>query len=225
MNFKVRKLNLDYIKKEFLWYLKGDKFDTSICDYASLWQNLVDEDGIINSNYGQYIFGSLNQFENVIKILQKDKDSRRASIIILQPYHLLSEKKDIPCTYAINFRIRNDKLNMTVHMRSQDAIYGLGNDLPTFSFIHEMVFIYLRDTKYDNLQYGDYHHIVDSFHVYKKHYGMVNKIIDGDTYSHIDCPNINNINEVFCLLNQIHRDNLVISLKDHQFLFYDWLLT
>lgn len=221
MNFEARKLNLNYIKKEFLWYLKGDKFDISICDHASLWKSLVNEDGSINSNYGQYVFGEINQFKNVIRLLQNDKDSRRASIVILQPYHLLSEMKDLPCTYSINFRIRDNKLNMTVHMRSQDAIYGLGNDLPAFSFIHEMIFIYLRDTIYAMLQYGDYCHVVDSFHVYKKHYGMINKIIHGDVYAPIDCPKINNINEVLCLLNQ---DDITISLEAYRFLFYSWLL-
>ena len=142
-NFAARKLNLDYIKREFLWYLKGDKFDLSILKYAKMWEGLVNADGSINSNYGQYIFhrGSDERslFTYVLEELARDKDSRRASAVILRREHLLSETRDYPCTYSLNFRIRDDKLNMSVHMRSQDAVFGMGNDAPCFSFIHELV--------------------------------------------------------------------------------------
>lgn len=196
-NFESRKLNLNYIKHEFMWYLKGDKFDTSITKYASLWRSLIKDDGSINSNYGQYIFGNLNQFTLVEEILLSDKDSRRASMVILQPYHITSGDKDMPCTYGINFRIRDNKLNMTVHMRSQDAIFGMCNDIPTFSFIHEMMYVVLRDTKYNNLEYGNYHHCVDSFHVYEKHYEMINKIVyQNDKFNEVECPKMKSSAEV-----------------------------
>ncbi len=216
INFKSRKLNLNYIKKEFLWYLKGDKYDTSITSYAKMWKNFIKEDGSINSNYGQYIFSKeLPQFLNVAKILLDDKDSRRASIVILQPYHLLSDSGDFPCTYGLNFKVRDDKLNMTVHMRSQDAVYGLGNDLPTFSFIHEMLYVYLRDSKYHNLQYGDYTHLVDSFHIYKKHYKIAEEIaFNDDEYIYIDCPKISTVQEVKAL---------IITLSYPFFKFSSWL--
>ena len=189
-NFKSRKLSLSYIKKEFIWYLRGDKYDTSICEHASLWKTLINRDGSINSNYGQYVFGTMNQFANVVDILSSDKDSRRASIMILGAHHLLTKTKDYPCTYCINFRIRNNKLGMTVHMRSQDAIYGMGNDAPTFSFIHEMMYVTLRDKFYKDLEYGNYYHFADSFHVYEKHYSMLETIVNGDEYINIDCPKI-----------------------------------
>jgi len=196
-NFEPRKLNINYIKKEFLWYLKGDKFDISICEYAKMWKEFINEDGSINSNYGQYIFGQENQFDYVLKALIKDKDSRRAAIIILQPYHTRNEKmKEIPCTYNISFRIRNNKLNMTVKMRSQDSILGLGSDLPTFSFIHEMMFISLKYT-YPELEYGEYYHFVDSFHIYERHYEMLKALINRrTTYAMVYCPKISSKAEV-----------------------------
>lgn len=202
INFKSRKLNLNYIKKEFLWYLKGDKFDTSISEYANLWKTMIDKDGIINSNYGQYMFSpACPQFFNVFDILCKDPDSRRATIMILQPQHLLSEDtKDYPCTYALSFRIREGKLKMSVCMRSQDAVYGLGNDLPIFSFIHEMMFIKLKRV-YTYLEYGDYYHYVNSFHIYEKHYDLLDKIVDGDEFEAIECPKMQSECEVNDMLN------------------------
>lgn len=208
-SFECRKFNLDYVKREFLWYLKGDKFDTSIADYAKMWGNLINRDGSINSNYGQYIFRDVpvSQFDNVVNQLQKDKDSRRASIVILSKDHLLSDTNDVPCTYSLNFRIRDNFLNMSVRMRSQDSVYGMANDAPAFSFTHELVLNALREF-YPDLQYGIYHHSADSFHVYERHYEMIEKITgakitdDGsvtmaqDPYEEIVCPPMNGPDEV-----------------------------
>jgi len=218
-NFKSRKLSLSYIKKEFLWYLRGDKYDTSICKDASLWKTLINRDGSINSNYGQYVFGTMNQFNNVVEMLCDDKDSRRASIMILGAHHLLSKTKDYPCTYCINFRIRNNRLDMTVRMRSQDAIYGMGNDAPTFSFIHEMMYVTLRDKFYSDLEYGNYHHSADSFHVYEKHYDMLENIAKEDEYMEVDCPKISSYIEAEMLRTCDYND------IPENFKFIKWLTT
>ena len=88
VSFKSRKMNLDYVKRECLWYLKGDKYDTSICEHARMWRRLINSDGSINSNYGQYIFGQQQQFDIALQTLLSDPDSRRASIVILSSEHL-----------------------------------------------------------------------------------------------------------------------------------------
>lgn len=230
MNFKSRKYNLDYLKKEFQWYLNGDKFDISITKYAKMWKNLVTDTGEIYSNYGQYIFGKENQFDRVVTTLKEDKTSRRASIIILNSNHLSQDVNDYPCTYSINFRIRDDKLNMSVHMRSQDAIYGMGNDAPCFSLIHEMMYISLKEI-YKELKYGNYYHTADSFHVYEKHFGMLEKISDVnldnkikktrsyDNYSLIFCPKISGIKEIV-FLRKCNFSNIPNDFK-----FSKWLTT
>ena len=214
-NFECRKLNLNYIREEFLWYLNADRHDLSITDHAKIWKGIVDLDGSLNSNYGQYIFRQGGQFDRVVETLEHDRDSRRASMMILNREHLLSDTKDVPCTYALNFRIRDEKLNMSVHMRSQDAIYGMGNDVPTFSFIHEMVLNALKE-KYPDLGYGSYFHVVDSFHVYERHFEMLSSIVGKDiadgtyrskrsrmpsSYMMVLCPSISGPSEVEYIRN------------------------
>lgn len=227
MNFESRKLNIDYIKHEFLWYLRGMPDDTSICDHAKMWRGLVNDDGTINSNYGQYIFGDQMQFLRAKNELLKDKDSRRASIIILKHDHLESETKDVPCTYAINFRIRQGQLDMTVHMRSQDAIFGMGNDTPAFSFIHEMMYESLKEY-YKELIYGQYFHIADSFHIYERHFEMMGKISRGqDKFTPVECPRINGPDEVRYLM---YGEHLHVKPEDgldipERFKFTRWLHT
>lgn len=217
-NFKSRNLKLQYIKNEFLWYLKGDKFDQSILEHASLWKKLVNSDGSINSNYGQYVFGDSRQFDDVIKTLINDQDSRRASIVILADRHLKMETNDVPCTYSLNFRIRNGRVNMTVHMRSQDAIFGMGNDAPTFSFIHEMIYNALLE-KYPSLELGEYCHVADSFHVYERHFEMLKKIVEGDEYIPLECPKISGVDEVRFLRA------CDFSVVPENYLFTKWLLS
>ena len=197
-NFKSRKLNIDYIKKESLWYLRGDMFDTSICEHASMWKSLINDNGSIASNYGQYIFKN-NAFYRVVRELLKDNDSRRGSIPILNFLHFNENAKELPCTYYINFRIRNNQLNMSVGMRSQDCCFGMGNDAPAFSFIHEMMFVYLKEF-IPELEYGNYIHHADSFHIYEKHFEMLDKIVDGDEYEEIKCPKISCKDEVDFLI-------------------------
>ena len=226
-NFKVRKLNIGYIKSEILWYLKGDKTDLSILNKAKLWGEIVNADGTLNSNYGQYFFGASQQFQNVVKILRNDRDSRRASIMFLNEGHLFSDTKDVPCTYSMNFRIRENVLNMSVHMRSQDVIFGMGNDAPAFSIIHEMMVNALR-RYYPELGYGHYFHIADSFHVYERHFEMLEKLsgktfvnrgskLRPDRYMHILCPKISGPDEVDFLLG------LEYSTIPSEFMFTRWL--
>jgi len=217
-SFTERKLNIDYIKREFLWYLKGDKNDLSIIKHAKMWGNLVNPDGSINSNYGQYIFGDQDQFSRVVETLKADPDSRRAAIIILNKDHLASETKDYPCTYSMSFRIRDGFLNMTVRMRSQDAVFGMGNDAPCFSFVHEMMLNALREF-YPDLKYGDYYHSADSFHVYEKHFKMLEQINRFALHVKVDCPKINGPDEVRFL-----RERNFAAIPP-EFQFTQWLNT
>jgi len=242
-SFNCRKLNLNYIKDELLWYLKGNRFDLSITEKAKIWKGIVNDDGSINSNYGQYLFPSkCGQFNSAFCTLIEDKDSRRASMMILSADHLLSVTKDVPCTYALNFRIRENMLNMTVHMRSQDAIFGMGNDAPAFSFIHEMMFNLLKD-QYPDLRYGKYCHFADSFHVYERHFKMMQTITgyavddnhlypsenQDDSFTKIECPQIYGSKEVWFMIDvlaqSVSAGESVINIIPPEFKFSKWLVT
>jgi thymidylate synthase len=184
-----------------------------------MWTTLVDDDGGINSNYGQYIFKKGTGVDFVVSELQADKDSRRASIVILSSHHLKAGSKDVPCTYSLNFRIRNNALKMSVHMRSQDAIFGMTNDVACFSFIHECVFNLLKDY-YPWLSYGDYTHTADSFHVYERHFDMIAAMAKAEfsAYVPVHCPTISGADEVRFLIAGAFTD------IPESFKFTQWLL-
>jgi len=214
-NFPSRKLSLSYIKDEILWYLRGDLYDLSICDKAKIWQNCV-TDGKLNSNYGHAIFKQ-KQLDYVVECLKKDPDSRRAIIVILAQPHLYLENKDVPCTLSLNFRLREDKLNCTVHMRSSDAIFGYGNDVPFFSLVQEFVLAGINFLRSKEYEMGTLTVFSESLHVYEKHFDMLDKLVQEDVVP-IDCPRVADSLEV-AYLRADHLD----KIQDYE--FSTWLNT
>lgn len=236
MCFDARKLKLDYIKQEFLWYLVGDKFDTSIAKLATMWKDLINKDGSINSNYGHHIFSqatagrAVSNFARCAHTLAEDPSSRRAVITILSNDYLNSETKDYPCTAYLNFLVRDNYLLLLVRMRSQDAIYGMGNDAPFFSFVQELMYVTLKNSPgFEKLQLGPYSHMADSFHVYERHFKMLEDIVEEPGMKndwHATCPamTIATPYELTTLVHNLRQGLSIESFKDSNDAFVRWVL-
>lgn len=178
MAFPSRKYNVDYFKKEFIWKLTGDPFNDSIKQHAKMWESVQNTDGTFNSNYGQYWFGEQLGLHKAFNELIIDRDTRRATIPMLSAKHIGHGVNDTVCTGHITFKIRNNRLNMSVSMRSSDQVFGLGTDIPTFAAVHRMMYgmlstVYKDD---DGIFLGDIAITADSSHVYERHYEMIGKI-------------------------------------------------
>lgn len=154
-----RNFNSHYAEFEWQWYLSGNPNATEIAKKAKIWYKCMDKNGNVNSNYG-YQWNKGKQLDYVIDELTKNKDSRRASISIYDAKDRYNFENDTPCTYAINFRILDDKLNISVMMRSNDLWYGFANDQYCFSKLQELVADRL------NIKVGSYFHFVNDLHLY-----------------------------------------------------------
>ena len=99
--------------------------------------------------------------------LLADKDTRQAIIRFNLPEHCWIGNKDFTCTLTGNFLIRDDKLLLTMVMRSNDVVYGLAYDLPWFCSLMDKMLEELKPT-YPNLQKGTYTHFAHSLHMYDK---------------------------------------------------------
>lgn len=196
MNFEHRNLNIDYFRKEMRWKLGADRFDKSICEHAKMWASVMNTDGSFNSNYGQYWFGEQLGMMKAINELIRDIDSRRAVIPMLQAGHIGPHVKDSVCTEAIGFRIRDGRLNCSVHMRSSDQIFGLGTDIPTFSFLQRLVLGILQ-TVYPYLTLGNMTITAMSSHIYERHFDMVTNILQSPTIGHCSVMPIATTEEAF----------------------------
>lgn len=188
-SFDARKLNLNYCKKEWLWYLGANKYDDSIEQHATMWKKLKQVDGSYHSNYGQYIFAEPHlldsQFWVCVRQLIIDPGTRRASMMLLKQEHLYPENTDTVCTYAINFTVENNALHMTVMMRSNDVIFGFTNDAFCFHQLYNMVYVILAQNIQD-LQMGMYTHMSNSMHVYERHFEMIDKLVADGVNGHTD---------------------------------------
>tara|TARA_R100001015_G_C4634862_1_gene202395 strand:+ start:2006 stop:2848 length:843 start_codon:yes stop_codon:yes gene_type:complete len=207
-----RKFNTTYTLAEFLWYLSRNPNSVNIGKFARIWLNIKDNEDNVESNYGCYVFGS--QWDWAVKELIDDKDSRRATFVIGQPYHKTKNPNDIPCTQYLQFFIRDNKLHMGTYMRSNDIVFGMSNDIFIFCLFQQLMFNELKQ-HYTDLQIGTYHHHAGSLHLYETHYDMAAQILEGDRASE-DYEFSSNI---FTLkpnvtLDYIQQNNLYLPAKD-----------
>lgn len=115
-------------------------------------------------------------WEWCLESLKKDKDTRQAILRFSLPEHQWFGNKDQTCTLHGLFLIRENKLNLTINMRSNDLTLGLVYDLPWFiNLIHEMK-KELKDV-YPDLEVGYYTHIVHSLHIYDRDEDRILKML------------------------------------------------
>lgn len=159
---------------ELLWYLSGsDKLDF-ISPYIPDYENYA-EDGIVPGAYGPRLFGNHvfpNQIDNVSDLLNHKRGSRRAVIQLLDSRDIDSNQKEIPCTSTLQFHIRENKMHMSVTMRSNDAYIGLPHDVFCFTMLHEMLARRLK------IELGIYIHHVGSMHIYDYHKERAKRYLD-----------------------------------------------
>ena len=108
--------------------------------------------------------------------LIKDEDSRQAILRFSLPEHQWMGNKDQTCTLHGNFLIRDDKLHLSVVMRSNDLTLGLVYDLPWFCSLMDRMIEELKPY-YPNLGKGSYTHTVHSMHIYERDEQKVRKML------------------------------------------------
>jgi len=124
-----------------------------------IWVKMANSDGNVMSNYG-WQWQRENQIDYVVAKLRREKDTRHAAISIYDCKEHQLYRKDTPCTYAIQFTILNNRLNMAVLMRSNDLWYGFCNDQYQFSMLQQMIAERL------NIEIGNYYHYAHNMHLY-----------------------------------------------------------
>ena len=181
---ETRSSQKKYIAAELLWYFMGRNDTAFIQEYAKFWNSIQNEDGTVNSSYGHLLFTKKNrfgysQYNWALTSLVNDKDSRQAVLHFNLPEHQHKGNKDFVCTMYGIFQIRDNKLNLTVTMRSNDVIWGLPTDIAFFAILQSQMVSHLKYV-YPELQLGTYTHIANSFHIYEHHYSIVEKMLDGE---------------------------------------------
>ena len=126
---------------ELLWYLSGSDRLEFIEPYIKRYADDA-VGGILQGAYGPRFLkknGSINQIQNIIDLLTRKPGSRRAVIQLFDAEDIATEKKEIPCTTALQFHLRDGVLHMSATMRSNDAYWGLPHDVFCFTMLQEMI--------------------------------------------------------------------------------------
>ena len=188
---EIRSSQMKYIAAELVYYFSGRNDLEYIQKYAKFWKDIANTDGTVNSAYGYLLFNKKNehgmtQWEWAFESLKRDKDTRQALMHFNLPTHQHFSNKDFVCTLNGIFHIRENKLDFTLMMRSNDVILGLPTDVGFFSILHQQMCVLLKET-YPELQLGKYTHTVNSMHVYERNFQVVEDMLKHD-FIPLDVP-------------------------------------
>jgi thymidylate synthase len=160
---KQRDWKQSYAEAEWQWYLSGDRNIKKLGELygkvPEIWKRMADDNGNVNSNYG-WQWERNKQLARIIDMLRINPNTRQAALSIYDAKEMKSYKHDTPCTYAVQFTIVDDKLNMCVTMRSNDLWYGFCNDQYCFSRLQLLVADELE------IRLGTYFHFAHNLHLY-----------------------------------------------------------
>lgn len=150
---------------ELFWYLsKTNSLEFMEYYLPGIYTKESDDGVSVRSGYGERLFGheGHNQVQNVIGLLKDKPTSRRAVIQLFDASDLSDNYKSIPCTCTLQFVIRDNRLNMLVNMRSNDAYLGLPHDIFAFTMLQEIV------ARSVDIEVGIYKHCAGSLHLYER---------------------------------------------------------
>lgn len=185
LSFPGRKTPEKYCLAELNWYTSQDLSVEEIGQVAKIWTQIASEDGKVNSNYGWCIWSDKNysQFDHCLNELLECPDSRRACMIYQRPSMWEDYNKggmsDFICTWGTHWFIRDNKLHCIVLMRSNDAIFGFFNDFFWHCYVYNLMWRRLGE-KYEDLESGSIIWQPDSFHVYERHFGLLEEMVTGE---------------------------------------------
>lgn len=163
-------ISIGYALAELIWILNGSD-DAKVINYWNVaLPNYAGTYPYYPGAYGNRIFykHGINQLEKVYETLKNNKESRQAVILIWDPKIDLPycngepNNNDIPCNICSMIKVRNDKLEWTQIMRSNDLVLGLPYNIVQFTSIQEILASWLK------IDVGTYNHISDSLHIYEK---------------------------------------------------------
>lgn len=174
----------DYLLIEHEWYESGSlKPPVGV----KQWAAVVNEKGQVASNYGRSLWkwqtpdGTRGQLRWAVREILKDPDTRRAVVTFNETQHRKHGIKDFPCTMYAQFFLRNRQLEMHVHMRSNDLVWGFRNDFPFFSNVQQWVARELDrqiGSRCKSIYAGALIHNAGSMHVYERHWKALQEHID-----------------------------------------------
>lgn len=166
----LRKINPRFAAAEAAWIIRGSDRVNELTPYNKRMAAYSDDGETLAGAYGPRLNA---QREHVLNALLRDRDTRQAVASIWTPNPAPS--KDIPCTLALSFMIRNDQLHAYAFMRSSDVWLGVPYDVFSFSCYAAVIaalYNQMRPSGVLAVRLGRLHLTAASSHLYEEHYAL-----------------------------------------------------
>ena len=172
---------------ESVWVMSGRNDVSFLKNYLPRAADFSDDGKVWRAGYGPRIrdWNGVDQVRKIYHLLKSDQNSRRAVMTIFDPDRDFVSSKDIPCNNWLHWTIRNNKLNLSIAIRSNDIIWGFsGINTFEWSLLQEMIAHWLR------LEVGVQTYFIGSLHLYDHHAARAAKLIQGnsDERCYINAP-------------------------------------
>lgn len=213
---QVRMFPIYYAVGHWLWIM-GGKYDLPSIEYYSSKASKFSADlRKLDGAYGYRLFGpgTKNQIPHLVSLISDRGETRRAVATVYDPdmdsYRVAVDGREdeIPCTIALQYLPRGNKLHAITYMRSQNALDILPYDVFIFTLLQEYV------AASCSLQLGEYHHFAGSFHYYCKEEEFIRAIITDVTSPSVLMPEMsqgsqeNDLKEVLKIEEQVRNYTL-----------------
>jgi thymidylate synthase len=168
----LRNLGYRFMAAEAAWILSGDDRVATIKDYAKHIASFSDNGETFFGAYGPKIKA---QLPFILDKLVEDQDTRQAVLTIWRESPPAT--KDVPCTVAVQWFIREGKLHCIDTMRSSDLWLGWPYDIFNFAMLSHYIRLCLRDRGLE-VGAGTLTLVAGSQHIYESNFNGVEEILD-----------------------------------------------
>ena len=222
---RYKPISIAYSLAELIWLLSGSK-DAKIINY---WNpSLPKFAGTTNEYPGSYGYRlsytfNIDQLKQVFLSLKNNPMGRQNVLLYWNPLHDLPNDQgkpksfDIPCNICSIIKIRDNMLDWTQIMRSNDIYLGFPYDVAQFTNLQEIVSGWL------NVRSGTYCHFSDSLHFYtnkKKFIKQVSMIENNDDYFSLSYENtMIHVKKILNIMKKISYEKITKEQLE-EFIFY-----
>ena len=166
----TKKLHLNSIIHELLWFLKGDTNVKYLQENGvRIWNEWADETGDLGHIYGyqwrswpDYNGGHIDQIAEVVEQIKHTPDSRR---MIVSAWNVadIPQMHLPPCHAFFQFYVADGRLSLQLYQRSADTFLGVPFNIASYALLLQMM------AQVTGLQPGEFVHTLGDTHLYLNH--------------------------------------------------------
>jgi thymidylate synthase len=166
----TKKLHLNSIVRELLWFLKGDTNIAYLTAHGvSIWNEWADENGDLGPIYGKQWRSwaapdgrTIDQISEVVATLKTNPDSRRMVVSAWNPADI-PEMALAPCHCLFQFYVAEGRLSCQLYQRSADVFLGVPFNIASYALLTLMA------AQVTQLGPGEFVHTFGDAHLYLNH--------------------------------------------------------